>query len=107
VIAEDFTHLCNPQKGYHHHLKKLLAKANELIERHPNKDIDLDATRFTIISDLSTQIFKLLTDKELIDDICEAKETKESLTTAVARVTQILSTFKSTPVSDQSSPPSD
>ena len=36
-----------------------------------------------------------------------SKEIRKSLTTTIGRVTQILSTFKSTLVSNQSSPPSD
>ena len=39
-MAEDFKNLCSSQKDFHHHLKKLLAKTNELIERHPNKDTE-------------------------------------------------------------------
>ena len=100
AISEDFKHLCNSQKGYHHHLKKLLVKANELIERHHNTDMH------RLRCYLFHHYFGLLItdEEELIDDICKAEEIKESLATTIA---WILRTFKSTPVSDQSSLPSD
>jgi len=117
---EDFKHLCNSRKGYRLHLKKLLAKANDFIERHYNKDRDLDAASFidlrdqlqwkdTIISDLNNQIFKLIADEEeLVDDICKAEEIKESLTTTITHFTQILDVInKSVPINTQPSPPLD
>jgi len=46
---EDFKHLCNFQKGCRLHLKKLLVKANNFIERHCNKDRHLDAASFICV----------------------------------------------------------
>ena len=44
---DDLKHLCNSRKGYRLHLKKLLAKANDYIERHNDHDKELDYTTFT------------------------------------------------------------
>ena len=102
---EDLKHLCNSRKGYRVHLKKLLAKANDLIERHRHKDPDLEVVSLTdlrdqiqrkdnLISDLDDKIQKLITnDEELVQDVCEAEEIKESLSTAIAHVTRILETI--------------
>ena len=99
---DDLKHLCNSRKGYHLHLEKLLAKANDLIDRHYNYDKEFDYTTFTdlhdqlqwkdaIISELNSKIVKLITDEdELVDDICEADKLNETLTTAISHVTQVL-----------------
>ena len=51
-----------------------------------------------IISDLDSQIVKLIQDEdELIGDVCEAEEIKESLLTTIIQITQLLET-RSTPV---------
>ena len=57
---------------------------------------------------MNTQIHKQITDEEeLVDDICEAEEIKEALTTTITRVKQILESLKSLPVNTLSSPPPD
>jgi len=102
---EDLKHLCNSQKGYRLHLKKLLSKADNLIEHHRNNDPDLDVVSLTephdrlqrkdnLVSNLDAKINKLITNEEdLVQDVCEAEEVKESLSTTIAHVTWILETI--------------
>ena len=85
---EDLKHLCNSRKGYRIHLKKLLAKANDLIERHCHKDPDLDVVSLTdlhdqiqrkdnLISDLDGKIQKLIiNDEELVQEFVKQRRSK-------------------------------
>ena len=107
---EDFKHLCNSRKGYRLHMKKLIAKANDIVERHRNNDKELDLITITdlcdqlqrkdtIISELNSQISKLITDEEqLVEEICETEEVKELLSTSITRLAHIIETLSKQPV---------
>ena len=107
---EEFKHLCNSRKGYRLHMKKLVAKASDIAERHRNNDTELDLITLTdlrdqlerkdtIISELNSQISKLITDEEqLVEEICETEEVKELLSTSITRLTHIIETLSKQPV---------
>ena len=108
---EDLKRLRNSQKGFQMHLKTLLSKANETIEQHSSNPAECNIPVLTslrrqlqrkddIILDLDSQILKLIQDEdELVGDVCEAEEIKESLWTTIAQISQFLDT-RSTPAAD-------
>jgi len=88
-----------------------LSRASETIEHHNSNPTDCNIPILTdlrrqlqwkdeIISDLDSQIVKLIQDEEeLVDEVYEAEEIKESLWTTIAQITQFLDT-RSTPAID-------
>jgi len=72
---DELKHLANSRKGFRIHLKKLLVKSSDLVQRQHKKPTDSDIpslTKFTnlldhlkckdeLISALDTQIMKLIT----------------------------------------------
>ena len=101
---EELKRLRNSRKGYRTHLRSLLSKANEVIERHTNGPTECNIPVLTelrrqlqrkddILSDLDSQIVVLIgSEEELVDDIVEAEEIKTSLSTTIAQITQLLET---------------
>ena len=105
------------------HLKKLLAKTDEITEHHrnnptepPGYDVatlsdlrDQLRRKHDIISKLDTQIVVLMRDKEeLATDVCEAEEINESLLSNITKITQLLEiheTLATTKHVQQNSPP--
>ena len=73
---DEIKHLANSQKGFRIHLKKLLAKSSDLVQRKREKSTDSDLCdqlkrKDEFISALDTQIMKLITDKdELVSEVC-------------------------------------
>jgi len=112
---EDLKRRCNCRKRFWVHLKALLSKANETIEQHSSSPTECYIPVLTnlrhqlqrknyIISDLDSQIVKLIQDEDkLVGDVCEAEEIKEALWTTIAQITQFLDS-RSTPAAD--TPPS-
>ena len=108
---EEFKKLANSRKGYRIHLKKLLSKASDLIERHRNKLSESELPSVTdlcdlrdqlqrkdeLISALDAQILTLITDEEqLVTEVCETEDIKESILTSIAHVTHIIDTLSAT-----------
>jgi len=108
---EELKRLRNSRKGFRTNLKTLLSRASETIEHHNSNPTDSNIPVLTdlrrqlqrkedIISNLDSLIVKLIQDEEeLVDDVYEAKEIKESLWTTIAQITQFLDT-RSTPAID-------
>ena len=90
---DEFKRLANSRKGYRIHLKKLLSKAADLIERQrdkPTSDMpSLTALRdlrdqlrrkHELISALDTEILQhIKEEEELVAEVCEAEDIKESI----------------------------
>jgi len=86
-------------------MKKVVAKSNDIVERHRSNDKELDLisiTEFcdqlqqkdTIISKLNYRISKLITDKQqLVEELCETKEVKDLLSTTITRLVHIIETL--------------
>ena len=101
---EELKRLRNSRKGYRTHLKSLLSKANDTIERHANSPAECNIPVLTdlrrqlqrkddILSGLDSQIVGLIeNEEELVEDIYEAEEIKASLSTTVAQIAQLLET---------------
>ena len=100
---EELKRLRNSPKGYWTHLKSLLSKASDTIERNANSptecnvpvltDLRRQLQRKDILSGLDSQIVGLIeNEEELLDDICEVEEIKASLSTMVAQIAQLLET---------------
>ena len=91
-------------------MKKLIAKANDIFECHRNNDKELDLITITdlrdqlqckdaIISELNSQISKLITDEEqLVEENFETEEVKELLSTSITRLAHIIETLSKQPV---------
>ena len=120
---EELKHLYSSRRGYRTHLKKLLAKTDEITEHHRNNPTeppgynvatlsdlrDQLRRKHDIISKLDTQIVVLMRDEaELATNVCEAEETNESLLLNIAKITQLLEiheTLATTKHVQQNSPP--
>ena len=120
---EELKWLYSSQRGYHTHLKKLLAKTDEITEHHrnnptepPGYDVatlsdlrDQLRRKHDIISKLDTQIVVLMRDEEeLTTDVCKADEINESLLSNITKITQLLEiheTLATTKHIQQNSPP--
>ena len=94
------------RRGYCAHLKKLLTKANEIIETHCDTKEGCHVTTITdlrdqlqqknqIISKLDSQMVGLIQDEaELEADVCKAEDINASLSTSIAPLTQFLEAHK-------------
>ena len=102
---EELKCLYSSRRGYRTHLKKLLARTDEITKHHrnnptepPRYDVatlsdlrDQLRRKYDIISKLDTQIVALMRDEEeLATDVCEAEEINESLSSNIAKITQLL-----------------
>ena len=105
---DELKRLVNSRKGYRIHLKKLLAKSADLIQRRYDKSAESEMPSLADLCDLRDQlkrkdelIFALdakiiehITDEEeLVSDVCEAEDIKESISTGIAHITQIIATL--------------
>ena len=108
---EEFKKLANSRKGFRIHLKKLLSKAANLIELQRSKLSESDLLSVTelrdlrdqlqskdkLISTLDVEILKHIKDEEeLVMEVCEAEDIKESILTSIAHVTHIIDTLSAT-----------
>jgi len=97
------------------HLRKLILKAVDLVERQHSKITASNIPSLTdlrdlwdqlcrkdeLISALDTQILKHINGEEdLVTEVCEAEEIKESISTNIARITQIIDTLQTTTISE-------
>ena len=108
--------LTNSRKGYQIHLKKLLAKATDIIERQCNKSTELsDLPSLTDMQDIHDQlrrndeaistfdaeILKHIKDEEkLIMEVCETEDVKESIATSIVHITLIIDTHSATTIGE-------
>ena len=105
---DEFKRLANSRKGYRIYLKKLLLKATDLIQRQRDKATESDIPSLTelrdlrdqlqrkdkLISTLNTELIKHIKDEEeLVTEVCEAEEIKESISTSIAHISQIIETL--------------
>ena len=112
---DEFKRLANSCKGYRIHLKKLLAKAADVIERQRNEATPLDMPSLTdlrdlrdqlrrkdeLISALDAEILKHIKEEDdLVTEVCEAEDIKESISTNIAHITQIIDTLHAATVSE-------
>ena len=113
---EEIKRLTNSRKGYRIHLKKLLAKAADIIKRQRDKSTELsDLPSLTdmrhlrdqlrrkdeLISTLDAEILKHIKDEEEIaTEVCEAEDIKESIATSIAHIEQIIATHVATTVGE-------
>ena len=101
---DELKQLCNSRKGYRLHLNKLLTKAKEMLDHYQTFETEFNTATLTdicrqlqqkddIISKLDSQIVPLIGDEEeLVTDVCEAEEIKESLSTTISQIMEILET---------------
>ena len=112
---DEFKRLANSRKGYRIHLKKLLSKAADVIERQRNEVTPLDMPSLTdlrdlrdqlrrkdeLISALDAEILKHIQEEDdLVTEVCEAEDIKESISTNIAHITQIIDTLHAATVSE-------
>ena len=110
---DEFKRLANSRKGYRIHLKKLLVKSADIIQRRREFNesnipclTDLCDLRDQLnrkdelISALDAEIMKLITNEDdLVSEVSEAEDIKEAISTSIAHLTQIINTVsKPTPV---------
>jgi len=91
------------------HLKTLLSKANEAIERHYDNPTECNISvlmdlrrqlqrKDNIISNLNSEIVKLIEDEdELVSNVCETEEVQECLMTIITQLSQLLETCSCPP----------
>ena len=106
---DEFKRLANSRRGYRIHLRKLISKAADLIERHHSKTTTSDIPSLTdlcdlrdqlrrkdeLISALDTEIVKLIDgEDDLVTEVCEAEEIKESISTKIAHISRIIDTLQ-------------
>ena len=113
---DELKRLRNSQKGYQIHLQKLLDKATVMLEEHQTDAKESNTAMLTdirrqlqrkddIISKLDSQIASLISnEEELVTDVCEAEDIKESLSTAISQITELLET-QSFPIQPQGPQP--
>ena len=116
LTMEELKRLYSSRRGYRAHLKKLLAKANEITETHRNTETECDVTAIAdlrdqlqrnddIISKLDSQIVALIQDEEELEaNVCEAEEINASLSTSITQLTQILDAHKTRKVTEHIPP---
>ena len=112
---DEFKRLANSRKGYRIHLKKLLSKAADVIERQRNEVTPLDMPSLTdlrdlrdqlrrkdeLISALDAEVLKHIQEEDdLVTEVCEAEDIKESISTNIAHITQIIDTLHAATVSE-------
>ena len=98
---DEFKRLANSRRGYRIHLRKLILKAADLIERHCSKTTTSDIPSLTdlrdlcdqlrwkdkLISTLDAEIVKFINEEDdLVTEVCEAEEIKESICTNIAHI---------------------